>query len=110
MKKQSADILNKLYRKLNSQIDEAKKYEIYNAERIEEINEYLNSINEKEDINYNVFSPRKIESDFQYQINESNKEKEECEKKKDYYNNRYCELKEYAYELERILKLEDIRK
>lgn len=110
MKKQSADILNKLYRTLFSQIEEAKKCEKYNFERIEEINAYLNAINEKEDINYNLFSPRKVESEFKYQIDESNKEKEECETKKNYYNKRYCELKEYAYEIERILKLEDIRK
>lgn len=109
MKKQSAEILLGLYKKMKEQKIEAEQLCNFNTKRIIEIETYLKLIHEKEDENYNVFSPRKVETEFKYQMEESGKEKTECLCKKRYYENRITEIREYIYELDKLIKLEDLK-
>ena len=110
MKKQSSDILINLYNVLRIEMDDSNRCIKYNENRIGEINCYLDEIRIKDDENYNIFSPRKIESEYKYQIEESLKEKKDCENKLQYYKKRSIELKDYIYQIERVLRLEEIKK
>lgn len=110
MKKQSSDIIISLYNSLRNQLEEANRGIKSNEDRIVEIEYYINEIRSKEDENFNIFSPRKIESEYKYQIEESIKEKKECENKLTYFKSRYTEFNDYIYQVERVLKLEDIKK
>lgn len=79
MKKNSAKKLESMYYDLLEERSRLQNVLEKNTERMKQIEVYLQSIYEKEDSDFKVFSPRNVESVFKERIDQNKIEKEEVE-------------------------------
>lgn len=86
MNHNNKELLNQIIEELEEDKKAAQKNLNHNLDRISEINIYLKSLLDKEDIDFKVFSPRNIENLYSDQISSCNEEKNQLElQNREYY-------------------------
>lgn len=77
-----------------------------NLERIQQAKSNIQTLLDKEDIDYKVFSPRKMESQYQEEIDKRRAEKELCEKENQECYKKLNQINKYIEKLDEINKNE----
>lgn len=104
MEKNNFIIISEVYRSLKEEQDNILQKVNQNLSRIEEIEKYLQSLLEKENTDYKVFSPRTVETIYKDQIDSCNSEKFDLEKENKIYYKQINKIGRYINDLENVLK------
>ena len=108
MKQDNKVLLQQLVQEL---CDEKKSFQNKinkNLNRIAEIDTYLNSIYEKEDTDFKVFSPRNVENVYKEQIEKGKKEKFSMEAENQYQYRQVNRIDRHLADLQTVLDDEEI--
>lgn len=108
MKRENNILLQEIVREL---LEEKKSFQDKinkNLNRISEIDAYLNSIYEKEDTDFKVFSPRSVENVYKEQIKKGKAEKYSIENENQYQYRQVNRLDRYLRDLQIVLDDEPI--
>lgn len=96
--------LREMYQSLSDEAEALEKGIRKNLFRISEIEEYLSSIYEKEDVDFKVFSPRNVESIYGEDINNHKSEKHKLEIDNRSLYSKLNKVNSYLEDLESVIK------
>lgn len=108
MKRENNILLKEILQELSEEKKNFQDKINKNLNRISEIDAYLNSIYEKEDTDFKVFSPRSVENVYKEQIERGKAEKYSIENENQYQYRQINRLDRYLSNLQTVLEDEEI--